>query len=287
MDSTATRRFLTAKRFLVGAMLATVLGLSIADSAVPGAAGSAPDCPRQRDACVDRLLADMQRNLDRLGCGHNAAFALLYWRTTEGIRDAIRAGEFSDRPFWNQVTTAFGRYYLDALAAWRRGDRRHAPKAWRIAFRAARRERVSTLGDLVLGINAHVNRDLAFVYFRLGAKNRDDHLFVDTVLTRIRPIAYPEIMAKLDPTLAGQAPNDPALSLDVFAWRELAWTNAARLAAAPDAAARRSIAAGIERHSIAMARRIKAAFPATAAANRARNAYCTQASSTRRAPPAS
>jgi hypothetical protein len=142
------------------------------------------------------------------------------------IRDAIRAGEFSDRPFWNQVTTAFGRYYLDALKAWRRGDRRHAPKAWRIAFRTAKHERVSTLGDVFLGINAHVNRDLAFVYFRLGAKNRDDHRFVDTVLTRTFPIAYPEIIARLDPTLAGQAPNDPALSLDVFAWRELAWVKA-------------------------------------------------------------
>lgn len=280
MDSRAARRLPTTKRFLVAAMLATMLGLSLADAAAARAAVSAPDCPRQRDACVDRLLADMQRDLDRIGCGHNAAFALLYRRTTEGIRDAIRAGEFSDRPFWNQVTTAFGRYYLDALTAWRRGDHRHAPKAWRIAFRAAKREQVSTLGDLVLGINAHVNRDLAFVYFRLGAKNRDDHLFVDTVLTRTFPIAYPEITARLDPTLAGQAPNDPALSVDVFAWRELAWANAARLAAAPNAAARHAIAAAIERHSITMARRIKAAVPATAEANRARNAHCAQASST-------
>jgi hypothetical protein len=107
------------------------------------------------------------------------------------------------------------------------------------------------------------------------------------VLTRTRPIAYPEIIAKLDPTLAGQAPNDTTLSLDVFAWRELAWTNAARLAAARNAAARRSIRADIERHSIAMARRIKAAFPVTAAANRARNAHCAQAGSTDPAPPAS
>jgi Family of unknown function (DUF5995) len=275
-------RAMAAKRFLIGATLATVLVLSIADSAV----ASRPDCPRGRDACVERLLADMDRNVDRLGCGHNAAFALLYWRTTEAMRDAIRAGEFSDRPFWNKVTTAFGRYYLDALKAWRRGDRRHAPRAWRIAFRAAEHERVSTLGDLFLGINAHINRDLALVYFRLGAENRDDHLFVNTVLTRTRPIAYPELIAKLDPTLAGQAPNDATLSLDVFAWRELAWTNAARLAAARNAAARRAIVAEIERHSIAMARRIKAAFPATAEANRARNAFCNGGGSAHPAAPA-
>ena len=233
-------------------------------------------CPRQRDRCVDRLIVEMRRNLDRLGCGHKAAFALLYLRTTETIRDAIRAGEFSDRPFWNQVTTGFGRYYLDALKAWRRGHRRRVPRAWRIAFRAADAERVSTLGDVVLGINAHINRDLAFIYFRLGVKNHADHLQVNAVLRRVQPIAYPQIAARLDSTFAGQAPNDPTVSLDIFAWRELAWTNAAHLAAAPDRAARRAVAARIERHSSRMARRIRAAFPTTAAANGQRDAFCSQ-----------
>jgi hypothetical protein len=262
---------------LIGLVLSIgLLGLT------PGgpAAASAPDCPRQRDACVDRLLADMEHNVERLGCDHNAAFALLYWRTTEGIRDAIRAGEFSDRPFWNQVTTAFGRYYLDAFTAWRRGHPGRVPKAWRIAFRAAADGQVATLGDLVLGINAHVNRDLAFVYYRLGVRNHDDHLFVNTVLARVQPVAYPEIIAALDPTMAGQAPTDPTLSLDIVAWRELAWRNAARLRRAPDRAARRAVAASIERHSVAMARRIRAAFPVTDEADRARDEYCEAQSQT-------
>jgi hypothetical protein len=264
----------TGKRALIVAMLATVLVVPVAANA--GAAPPRRDCPRQLDACVDRLVVDMQRNLERIGCGHNAAFALLYLRTTESIRDAIRAGEFSDRPFWNQVTTGFGHYYLDALRAWRNGHRRQVPGAWRLAFRAARGKQVSTLGDVMLGINAHINRDLAYIYFRLGVKNHDDHLHVNTVLTRVQPIAYPEIIAKLDPSFAGQAPNDPTLSLDIFAWRELAWTNAARLAAAPDRAALRAVAAEIERHSIRIARRIKAAFPTTAAANRQRDDFCAQ-----------
>jgi hypothetical protein len=94
------------------------------------------------------------------------------------------------------------------------------------------------------------------------------------VLTRVQPVVYPEIIATLDPMLGSQAPNDPKLSLDIFAWRELAWRNAARLAAAPTRAARRRVRARIERHSIAMARRIKRAFPVTAAANRERDAFC-------------
>jgi hypothetical protein len=87
---------------------------------------------------------------------------------------------------------------------------------------------------------------------------------------------YPQIAARLDPTFAGQAPNDPTLSLDIFAWRELAWTNAARLAAAPDRSARRAVAARIERHSHRMARRIRAAFPTTDTANSQRDAFCSQ-----------
>jgi Family of unknown function (DUF5995) len=264
----------TAAAALIVALLAILLVAPVTAGAGAGGDRSHRACPRQRDACVDRLILDMGRNLDRLGCGHDAAFALLYLRTTESIRDAIRAGEFSDRPFWNQVTTGFGRYYLDALKAWRRGHRARVPRAWRIAFRAARGKRVSTLGDVVLGINAHINRDLAFIYFRLGVKNHDDHLQVNSVLARVQPIAYPEIATRLDPTFAGQAPNDPTLSLDIFAWRELAWTNAARLAAAPDRAARRRIAARIERHSSRTARRIRAAFPTTAAANSQRDAFC-------------
>jgi hypothetical protein len=199
---------------------------------------------------------------------------LLYRRTTVGIRAAIRAGRFSDRPLWNQITTAFGRYYLDPLSAWRRGRHRGVPKAWRIAFRAAKRKQVSTLGDVFLGINAHINRDLALVYYRFRAKNYADHLQINPVLAGIAPAALSEITAKLDPTLGGQRPNDPTLQLDIVAWRELAWANAQRLAAAPNASARRAVAADIGRHAVAMARRIQAAFPATRAQSRKRDAFC-------------
>jgi hypothetical protein len=260
------------KGVLITAVLATVLALPMQVSA--GADGQQRRCPRGADACLDRLVGDMQRNLDRLGCSHDAAFALLYLRTTESIRDAIRAGEFSDRRFWNRVTTAFGRDYLDPLRAWRRGHRRHVPEAWRIAFRAAKRERVVTLGDVMLGINAHVNHDLAFIYYRLGVDNHDDHLHVNDVLARVQQTVLPEIAARLDPTLANQAPTDPTLSLDIVAWRELAWENAARLAAAPTGAARRRVRARIERHATTMAHQIKRAFPGTADANRERDAFC-------------
>jgi hypothetical protein len=257
------------RKLVTGVMLVAVLAVTASATAGPRTV-----CPRQRDACGDRLVTDMTRNYQRLGCDHNAAFALLYLRTTEDIRDAIRAGEFSDRRLWTQITTGFGRYYLDPFKAWRRGHVRRAPMAWRIAFRAAKRERVSTLGDLFLGISAHINHDLAFVYYRLGLRDHDDHLHVNAILAGVRPRALAEITARLDPDLPGETSSDPSLTFDIVGWRERAWTNAQRLAAAPDRAARRAVATDIERHSVWMARRIKAAFRTTAAANARRDAFC-------------
>lgn len=260
------------RSLLVGAL---VLGALLGASA-PGASAETI-CPRQRAVCVDRLIAEMQRNVTRLGCDHNAAFALLYERTTEGIRSSLRAGAFSDRPLWNQLTTGFGRYYLDAFAAWRAGHPSRAPQAWRIAFRAAARERVSTVGDLFLGINAHVNRDLAFVYARFRVRNHADHLVVNTVLAQVQQVVLPELIARYDAAIPAQSSTDPSLKLDITAWRELAWRNAKRLRRAPTATARRRVAAGIERHAVAMALRIRAAFAATPAQAQARDAFCRSA----------
>ncbi len=246
--------------------LAVVLGAATAPAQ--------PICRSQHDACVERLIAEMRQRVDRLGCRHDAAFALLYERTTEGIQTALRSGAFSDRPLWNQVTTAFGRYYLDAATASRHGHRSRVPGAWRIAFAAARGERVATLGDVFLGINAHVNRDLAYVYARFRVRSHADHLVVNTVLARVQGTVLPELIGRYDPVLAAQRSRDPGLSLDIGAWRELAWRNARRLRAAPSRAARRRVAAGIERHADATARRIRAAFPATADQAAARDVYC-------------
>jgi hypothetical protein len=103
---------------------------------------------------------------------------------------------------------------------------------------------------MFLGINAHVNRDLPFVLYRLGMVRDDagyddryeDHQRVDAVLAATRPVAFPQIGLTLDPTifdpslLPAMAPDltDPVVSPT---WRQHAWEQAERLAAAPDAAA--------------------------------------------------
>ena len=98
----------------------------------------------------------------------NKPFALLYLRTTEGMHAANTAGEFSDPVLWDTVVIpTFANYYLDAYAAWKRGDTQDVDVAWRIAFRTEP-ERLNCTQMIWLGINAHVNNDLAFMIEQVG-----------------------------------------------------------------------------------------------------------------------
>jgi hypothetical protein len=207
--------------------------------------------PAWADHSADHTIAQMTAHYqDPALEPQNKPFALLYLRTTEGMRDANLAGEFSDPGFWDtRVIPTFAGYYLDAYAAWKRGDQRQVDPAWRIAFRADPAKLTCTQ-LLYLGINAHVNNDLAFVIEELGPRyTYPDHKHVDDVLAfRTRPVVYPEIQRDLCPGLFGEV-VPPTADRDIFAWRQLAWDNAQRLLASPTAKARDRLARQIRRHA--------------------------------------
>ena len=186
----------------------------------------------------------------------NKPFALLYLRTTEAMWAANTAGEFSDPLFWDTVVIpAFANYYLDAYAAWKRGDDHDVDVAWRIAFRTEP-ERLNCTQMIWLGINAHVNNDLAFMIEQVGPRyTYADHKHVDDVLVRTRPVVYPEIQRELCPGLFSET-VPPTADLDIFGWRELAWRNAERLRAAPTPQAREVVADEIRQHGQEKAREI-------------------------------
>jgi len=230
--------------FTAGALAAlTVLGLMT---------------PARADHTTEHTIAQMTAHYRDPGLAvQNRPFALLYLRTTEGMRDANAAGEFSDPVFWDEeVIPTFADYYLDAYAAWRRGDLRDVDPAWRIAFRA-RPDRLTCTQLIYLGINAHVNNDLAFMIEEMGAGYRyPDHLHVDAVLAnRAGPVAYPEIQRDLCPGLFTE-PVPATADRDIVAWRELAWNNAQRLRDAPTARERDAVARQIRRHARDKAREI-------------------------------
>jgi hypothetical protein len=263
-------------------------------STLPPAVGSyepssADDCRAGRPQCLVRTLAHMRRHLRHTAasCDHDAVFALTYLRTTEEFGRAVEEpGFFEDPAFLHHWDAVFADYYRVAYEDWHAGRRADVPAAWRVALAAADDRTVSGSGNLLLGMSAHINRDLPFVLASIGqtapdgSSRKPDHDKVNVFLNRVAGPIPAEAARRFDPTM-DDATLPGGLTGTTFmqtvtAWREQAWRNAERLRAAPDEAARDRVAADIEAAAEAEARSILAstryAPPVTSSAQR--DAYC-------------
>lgn len=200
-------------------------------------ANSANDCTAGRIQCVDSVIREMTKRFDRLAatCDHDSLFALAYLRTTEEYkRSALEPGFYSDVNFINHEDAVFARYYLDAYDAWERGDVASVPKAWRVALGAADAKSVNGSTNILLGISAHINRDLPYVLWEIGLVKPDgtsrkpDHDKVNEFLNRVDLFgeAHDRFDSTIDPNQAPGAINS------IVAMRENAWRNAERLRSA-------------------------------------------------------
>ena len=250
---------------------------------------SSDDCVAGRESCVRKAIRTMQHQLDGLAatCDHDAVFALAYLRTTEAyLRSSMTEGFYLDPAFVNHEDIVFAELYFDAYEAWTAGRIERVPPAWRVALRAADRRQVSGQGNLLLGMNAHINRDLPFVLAAIGLatpsgqSRKRDHDQVNVMLNGVADALIAEEAARFDPTMANaEVPYDlnyTGLMQMLMAWRETAWRNAERLVAAPDAAARAVVAEEIETYAYTKAQALATAtgYLAPLSSSAARDSYC-------------
>lgn len=221
---------------------------------------SANDCKAGRLHCVDAVIREMTRRFDALevSCNHNLVFALTYLRTTEEYRRAVvEPNFFSDPNFVNHEDVVFARYYFDAWDTYRAGQVAATPRAWQLAFASADEKRVNATGNMLLGMSAHINRDLPYVLAEIGlvkpngSSRKPDHDKVNVFLNRVIEPLLAEVAARYDPTaddaqINGTQLDEAALLQLAVGWRELAWRNAELLVVAPTPAARALVAAQIE-----------------------------------------
>jgi uncharacterized protein DUF5995 len=102
------------------------------------------------DAIVDQAINDR----DRLGF-----FAVLYRTVTESVKHGIATGRFEDGPRMERLDVVFANRYLGAFHAHRHGGT--PTRSWRVVFAAAEHRRPVIMQHLLLGMNAHINLDLA------------------------------------------------------------------------------------------------------------------------------
>ncbi len=256
---------------------------------------SSPDaCTAGRPSCLQDVIKEMTTRSDQLiaGCEHNAAFSLLYLRVTQALRDHISSDPalFRHADFITHQDNLFARMYWRAYDRWQTGQRAGVPGAWLVALDAAGSKSMPALGDLYLGINAHVLADLPVLLYQLGLADENgdsrkpDHDAVNVVLRDVFEPAIHELAQRLDPTMSMADPlpwttaDGDALFQALAGWREQAWREAEQLAAAPDDATRQAVFTTIEGYATtqALALRTTLAYPPLLAGTQraSRYAFC-------------
>src|SRR3954447_19877877 len=241
-----------------------------------------PECRRPRLACVDQIIRRQKRLADRYGCDHRAIFARNYQLLTTTLRGYLaRPDFFTDRRYLILEAELFDRFYQAAMRPWDR-DELKVPGAWRFALEAWRQGDTNGVQDLLLGINAHVQRDMPFVVAAMGLRFADgrsrkpDHDRVNEVLDDAFESIVRMVERDYDPMTAVYAspltPADDYLGIEmVRSWREGVWRNAERLLSARTKEERAQVAASIETQAEASERTMAAPQPGYGAQ---RDAYC-------------
>ncbi len=249
-------------------------------------------CTAGHVRCVDAVIREMRSRLKPLvrDCDHDAVFALVYLRTTEEYRRTIEDPDFFvDSAFVNHQVAVFAKLYFDAFDAWHQGNHDKVPPAWRVLFSAAENRDVSGTGNLLLGMSAHVNRDLPLALAEIGlvrpdgSSRKDDHNKVNQFLVRVVQPVIDEVALRFDPAaddaqLDGTTMDETATLQLLFGWREEAWRNAERIALADTPAQKAAVIRSIEDAALAKAELLKAqtAYQAPLSSSAARDAWCSE-----------
>jgi len=242
--------------------------------------GGNPDCVPVTISRMDAVLGGLAAS-----CDHRAPFTLAYLRTTQQYqRAAATPGFFQDPTFVNVEDVFFASYFFNASDQWNAGSTSAVPRAWQVAFAAARNRDVSGLGDILLGMNAHINRDLPYVLAGLGlvapdgSSRHEDHERVNIFLNQVAAAMLDEAAARFDPTINDlKSPYGityTAFMQIIAVWREAAWLNAQRLVLAPTPGQRAAVEDSIEATSATLATTLRTTLLYLPPQAYARDRYC-------------
>ncbi len=167
-------------------------------------------------------------------------FAAMYARVTTRIADSIDSGHFDDGQRMDRFATAFADYYVLAL----QGEVT-PPRCWTAAWEVADDKKLLVVQHLLLGINAHVNHDLALTVVETAVERgeigsiRPDFNAVNDVLGEI----YDEILSDLSlvvrwATVASKLGGGDAFNFSLRVAREQAWRSAVAMYTLGDAGLR-------------------------------------------------
>jgi hypothetical protein len=168
-----------------------------------------------------------------------AVFLSVYARMTGSVAERIRDGGFADPAWVGEYLVAFANLYRAAVYDYEAGDLGSLADPWQLAFEAAERGDALVVQDAALGVNAHINYDLALTLEQVGVgPNRQqryaDHHAVTDVIREILDESQDALAARDAP---GLATLDASMGrVDEWLWvftidecRDSAWRTAVAL----------------------------------------------------------
>jgi hypothetical protein len=227
----------------------------------PASAGPETNGYQTLDDVVDGF-AGIEARL-RAGNDRRSMFLTLYGVVSAEMRDRVAGGAFADPAWVERYAVAFANLYRVALEAYDAG-RPGVPRAWRLCFDAAKTGSCTVLQDVLLGVNAHVNNDLAFALDRVSIgpdreSRRHDHNAVNDVLSAVTDRATRHLSSLYAPgitTMAAVAGDlDEIVSrASLDGARDAAWQSACALADARGPVERGLAAARVSTRASVLAR---------------------------------
>jgi len=160
-------------------------------------------------------------------------FLMLYMEVTFEILQSINSGTvFMDNVWMEYYMTSFADMYRQAMFTWEFGDRENLPWAWSIYMENLNDSLI--IQSISMGINAHINSDLAFALSKVAPnateQQHEDSTKVNDVLSTVASDLVSMItnlyspafdlllnITELDPYL------DPIVDFSIAEFREIAW----------------------------------------------------------------
>src|SRR5688500_15785370 len=186
---------------------------------------------------LDVIVQHSARTQSRAGY-----FAALYKRMTMAVSEGIQKGQFEDSARMEALDILFAQRYLSAFDAFKQST--ECSSSWQHALTGCGNRSLIVLQHLLLGINAHVNLDLAISAARLAPGNAIHDLqkdfnhinvliasLVDDVQKCLEEVWFPMRLLKDVINRQGAA----VLNFSMTTARKTAWANAVVLANMNDA----------------------------------------------------
>lgn len=191
---------------------------------------------------------------------------------TANTLTAVADGRFQDAAWVAYLLNRFADYYFVALAAYDKGQEQ-TPAIWRYVFDAAHRKRTNVLQHLFLGVNAHINYDLALTLYdvlheewpTLTPAQRNgryqDYCLINDIIAETIDQVQDEVVKRESPLLAlvdwlGGRMDEWLVVEMLTGWREEVWRRGVAMVEAVDADGRAALRQSLEQSCLQRGQRI-------------------------------